>query len=52
MNLERNRYHCFRCGAFGNQIELWAAVTNQSVYTAAIELCEQLGVDVPWIHRW
>ena len=52
VNLERNRYHCFQCGAFGNQIELWAAVRKQSVYAAAIELCEQLGMDVPWIHRW
>ena len=52
VNLETHRYHCFRCGSSGNQIELWAAVRNTSVYAAAIELCEQLGVDVPWIYRW
>jgi DNA primase len=28
-HLERNVYHCFRCGSRGNQLDLWAAATRQ-----------------------
>ena len=51
-NLAQNQYRCFKCGSSGSQLELWAAVHGQSVYRAAIDLCQRLGIDVPWIHRW
>jgi DNA primase len=52
VNLTKHRYQCFTCGSAGGQLELWAAVQGISVYQAALDLCERLGVDVPWIHRW
>ena len=51
-NLAKNQYRCFKCGSTGSQLELWAAVQKQSVYAAAIDLCNRLGIEVPWIHRW
>src|SRR4029077_13468186 len=51
-NLAKNQFRCFKCGSAASELVLWAAVHKQSVYTAAIELCNRLGLDVPWIHRW
>lgn len=51
-NLATHRYQCFKCGSGGGQLELWAAVRGITIYEAALDLCERLGVDVPWIHRW
>lgn len=51
-NLARNNYRCFVCGAQGNHLDLWAAATNQNLYDAAVDLCEKLNTEVPWIHRW
>jgi DNA primase len=44
-------YHCFRCGASGNVLELYAAATGQPPYQAALELCGRLGHAVPWRRR-
>ena len=51
-NLATHRYQCFKCGSAGGQLELWSAVRGTSVYEAALDLCERLRVEVPWIHRW
>ena len=51
-NLAKNQYRCFKCGSAGSQLELWAAVHKQSVYTAALDLCRKLEIDVPWLHCW
>jgi DNA primase len=51
VNLRLGRYQCFRCGSRGNALELWAAARGVSLYAAAIELCESLEIDVPWIKR-
>lgn len=50
--LDENVYQCFKCGSSGGTLELWAAVHNISVYAAAIDLCEKLGIDIPWVHKW
>jgi DNA primase len=50
-HLERHVWHCFRCGAGGNALELWAMVTRQSIYPAARDLCQRLGLEVPWLHN-
>src|SRR5262249_20779071 len=42
-------YHCFRCGASGNALDLYAAATRQPLYAAALELCRRLGLAVPWL---
>lgn len=51
-HLTRNQFQCFRCGAKGGQLELWAATTDLSLYHATIDLCRRSGIEVPWIRRW
>ena len=50
-NLRRNVYQCFspRCGSKGNQFDLYVAATGLSLYDAAVNLCEKLGIDVPYL---
>ena len=48
-HLERHCWHCFRCGAHGNALDLWLAVTKQPVYAGALDLCRRLGLEVPWV---
>jgi len=52
VNLAKHRYQCFKCGSAGGQLELWSAVQCITVYDAALDLCDRLGIPVPWIHRW
>ncbi len=52
VHLGRNLYHCFRCGASGNHLDLYAAVRHLGLYDAALELCTRCGREIPWIHRW
>ena len=46
-HVEKNCWHCFRCGASGNALDLYLAVTKLPVYEGALELCARLGVPVP-----
>jgi len=48
-NLRLNIYKCFKCGSCGNQLDLYATVTGLSVFEAAIELCEKLDREIPWM---
>lgn len=50
-NVQKNCWHCFRCGAGGNALDLYVAVTRQSLHAAALELCARLGVAVPRLSR-
>lgn len=52
VNLATGRYYCHKCHSKGNQLELWAAVYKLTIYEAAVNLCNDLGRDVPWIKRW
>jgi DNA primase len=47
----KNVYHCFRCGACGNALDLWAALTRQRLYDAVLDLSRRLGRPVPWLPR-
>ena len=47
VNLEKNVFRCFHCGARGNVLDLWASVHRTNVYRAAVELCERLGIQLP-----
>ena len=47
VHLVKNSYHCFRCGAGGNVLDLWAAWTRQSLYAAVVDLYQRLGRDLP-----
>jgi DNA primase len=51
-NLKRNVYRCFRCGSSGNQLDLYAAVTGQSLFDATVALCERLHREIPWVEHW
>jgi putative transposase len=46
-NLADHTFHCFKCGAHGNALDLWTITSRQNVYDAAMDLCRQLGLDVP-----
>jgi DNA primase len=52
VNLDTNRFQCFKCRKTGGQLELWAAYREITVYEAAIELCERFCIEVPWVRRW
>ena len=51
VNVALGRYYCHRCHSHGNQLELWAAATKLPLHQDAIDLCRQLGREVPWIRR-
>ena len=51
VNVAIGRYYCHRCHSHGNQLELWAAASKMPLHQAAVDLCKQLGRDVPWIGR-
>ena len=46
-HLDKQCWHCFRCGAGGNALDLYLAVTKLPVYQGALELCARLGVTPP-----
>jgi len=48
-HLDRHCWHCFRCGAGGNALDLYAAATRLPLYAAALELCRRLGLTPPWL---
>jgi len=52
VNVRLGRYQCFVCGSRGNALELWSAVRGVKLYAAAVELCQLLGIEVPWVKRW
>ena len=47
--LDQNMWQCFRCGAAGNALDLWAQATRQELYPAVLELYRRLGRGVPWL---
>ena len=50
-HLGKNVYYCFKCQAGGNALDLWVALTRQSLHAAALDLCARLGRAVPWLPR-
>jgi DNA primase len=48
-HLGKNLYHCFRCGAGGNALDLWAALSRLPLHAAVLDLCQRLGHPVPWL---
>ena len=47
VNLDKNAFRCFGCGAQGNQLDLWAKVHQLSLAQAACELCTRANVPLP-----
>jgi len=50
-HLGRGVWHCFRCGAGGNVLDLWVALTRQPLHAAVIDLYGRLGREGPWLPR-
>jgi len=50
-HLGKNVWHCFGCGAGGNALDLWMAVTRQPLHAAVINLYTRLGREVPWLRQ-
>ena len=50
----RGETRCLVCitGRFSRVYPFWAALNKMTVYKAAVDLCQQAGVEVPWIERW
>ena len=46
-DLEKHCWRCFGCGAGGNALDLYLAVTRLPVYEGALELCARLHVPAP-----
>jgi putative transposase len=46
-NLDRQIFHCFKCGRSGNALDLWAAATRQTIYDGALDLCQRLAIPLP-----
>ncbi len=50
VHVSRKMYRCFGCGSAGNHLDLYAAVTHQAVHQAAVDLCDKLLREIPWLH--
>jgi hypothetical protein len=48
-HLGRNVWQCFRGGASGNALDLWAVATGQELYPAVLSLYGQRGRTPPWL---
>jgi DNA primase len=48
-HLGKNLFHCFRCGAGGNALDLWAALHHLPLHAAVLDLCQRLHEPVPWL---
>ncbi len=44
VHVSRDLFRCFHCHRSGNQLDLWATVTDQSLYPATLDLCRLLGI--------
>jgi DNA primase len=51
VNLTKNTFRCFKCGAQGNQLDLWLAITRMPLHEAAKDLCNRLGINPPLTRR-
>jgi hypothetical protein len=47
VNTNAHTFHCFKCNRSGNALELWAVANRLSIYDAAIDLCQRLGIPLP-----
>jgi len=48
-HLGKNLFHCFGCGAGGNALDLWAALSRLPLHAAVLDLCQRLHQPVPWL---
>jgi len=46
VSLQGQMFRCFKCGAHGNALDLYAQATGQSIYRAARQLADEFALDV------
>jgi putative transposase len=46
-HLDKNAFHCFKCGRSGNALDLWLHASHLRPYDAALDLCNRLSIPVP-----
>ena len=51
VNLRTNTFRCFGCGAGGNQLDLWVAISQLTLVAAAADLCTRLAMEDPQVRR-
>jgi DNA primase len=44
VHLTKGLFHCFHCGAHGNQLDLWSQLHHLSIYGAALDLGRRIGI--------
>jgi len=49
VSLHHHRYRCFKCHSADTQLGLWAAVHDLTINAAAEDLCQRLGIPIPWL---
>jgi DNA primase len=47
VNVRKDVFRCFHCGAQGNQLDLWSLLTDRPLYEASLDLCRRLGIKPP-----
>jgi putative transposase len=47
VDLDSSCFQCFKCNVVGNALDLYAQATQQSLYIAALDLCNRLNRPVP-----
>jgi hypothetical protein len=50
-HLGKGVWQCFVCGASGNTLDLWAAVTGQGIYEAVLDLYRRLARVPPFLQE-
>jgi DNA primase len=45
----KNVCHCFGCGAGGNALDLWVALSRRPLHAAVLDWCQRLQQPVPWL---
>lgn len=50
-NLTQNSFRCFKCGAQGNQLDLWVEISQLPLHKATSDLCKRLGIEPPLMRR-
>jgi DNA primase len=51
VHLGKDLFHCFRCGAGGNALDLWVALRQLPLHAAVLDLCQRLHEPVPWLNE-
>ncbi len=46
VHLTKGLFHCFQCGAHGNQLDLWSQLHHLSIHDAALDLGRRIDISL------